>query len=120
MEQAGMVDIANNKTESLGAAWLDALGGRHGPENSGRRDHDLAATLLVYGPPPSEPVSDHDDLEHYLALGFNVFALLLALIPYKRGERWSWYALWMLPLLWLSLFALGPETRSTRSNSPHA
>jgi hypothetical protein len=26
-------------------------------------------------------------------LGFNVFALLLALIPYKRGERRSSYAL---------------------------
>lgn len=53
-------------------------------------------------------------------LGFNVFALLLAQIPYKRGERWSWYVLWMLQLLWMSLFALAPETRSARSNSPHA
>jgi hypothetical protein len=119
MEQAGMADIAKNKTESLRAAWLNALGGRRGPEYPGRRDHDLATTLLVYGP-------RHQNL--YLTmttwsitwLGFNVFALLLALIPYERGERWFWYALWMLPLLWLSFFALAPETRSTRSNSSHA
>jgi cell division protein FtsW (lipid II flippase) len=42
-------------------------------------------------------------------VGFNVFALILALIPYRRGERWAWYTLWMLPLLWLSLFALAPD-----------
>jgi uncharacterized membrane protein YozB (DUF420 family) len=43
--------------------------------------------------------------------GFNVFALVLALIPFRRGERWAWYTLWMLPLLWLSLFALAPDLR---------
>ena len=43
--------------------------------------------------------------------GFNAFALVLALIPFRRGERWAWYALWMLPLLWLSLFALAPDLR---------
>src|SRR5918997_1828440 len=42
-------------------------------------------------------------------VGFNIFALLLALIPFKGGERWAWYTLWMLPLLWLSLFALAPD-----------
>jgi hypothetical protein len=44
-------------------------------------------------------------------VGFNVFALVLTLIPYRRGERWAWYTLWMLPLLWLSLFALAPDLR---------
>ena len=42
-------------------------------------------------------------------LGFNVFALVLALIPYKKGEQWAWFVLWLLPLLWLSLFALAPD-----------
>ncbi len=23
---------------------------------------------------------------------------IIAAIPYKRGEKWSWYAMWMLPL----------------------
>ena len=43
--------------------------------------------------------------------GFNIIALILALIPFRRGERWAWYTLWMLPLLWLSLFALAPDLR---------
>ncbi len=43
--------------------------------------------------------------------GFNIIALVLALIPFRRGERWAWYTLWMLPLLWLSLFALAPDLR---------
>ena len=42
-------------------------------------------------------------------VGFNLFALILTLIPYRRGERWAWFTLWMLPLLWLSQFALSPD-----------
>ena len=44
-------------------------------------------------------------------VGFNIFALILALSPFRRGERWAWYTLWMLPLLWLSLFTLAPDLR---------
>jgi hypothetical protein len=43
--------------------------------------------------------------------GFNILALVLALIPFRRDERWAWYTLWMVPLLWLSLFALAPDLR---------
>ena len=42
-------------------------------------------------------------------VGFNIFALVMILIPYRKGERWAWYTLWMLPLLWLSHFALGTD-----------
>lgn len=42
-------------------------------------------------------------------VGFNVFAMILTLMPYRKGERWAWFTLWMLPLLWLSLFALAPD-----------
>jgi predicted membrane protein len=42
-------------------------------------------------------------------VGFNIFALVMILIPYRRGERWAWYTLWMLPLLWLSHIALGTD-----------
>ena len=28
---------------------------------------------------------------------------------FKRHERWAWYALWMLPLQWLSQFAFFPD-----------
>jgi hypothetical protein len=42
-------------------------------------------------------------------VGFNIFALIITLIPYRRGERWAWYALWMLPLMWVSQFAFLPD-----------
>ena len=42
-------------------------------------------------------------------VGFNIFALVMILIPYRRGERWAWYTLWMLPLLWLSQFVFSPD-----------
>jgi hypothetical protein len=42
-------------------------------------------------------------------VGFNVLALILILIPFKRHERWAWYALWMLPLQWLSQFLFSPD-----------
>jgi hypothetical protein len=45
-------------------------------------------------------------------VGFNLFALILTLIPFRRGERWAWFTLWMLPLLWLSLFVLAPDLSS--------
>ena len=42
-------------------------------------------------------------------VGFNIFALVLSVGPYRRGERWAWYTLWLLPLLLLSYFVLAPE-----------
>jgi hypothetical protein len=43
-------------------------------------------------------------------IAFSLLALVLLLIPYRRGERWAWASLWLLPLLWLSHFALKPDT----------
>jgi hypothetical protein len=42
-------------------------------------------------------------------VGFNVLTLVIILVPYRRDERWAWYTLWLLPLLWLSLFVLAPD-----------
>jgi hypothetical protein len=33
-----------------------------------------------------------------LGLGFGAAAAAIILIPYRAGETWSWYALWLLPL----------------------
>src|SRR5437879_2007160 len=43
-------------------------------------------------------------------IAFSLSALVLLLIPFRRGERWAWMSLWLLPLLWLSHFALKPNT----------
>ena len=29
---------------------------------------------------------------------FNLYALLVILIPFRRGEKWAWFATWILPL----------------------
>src|SRR5215204_2458145 len=42
-------------------------------------------------------------------VGFNIMALVMSLIPYRRGERWSWFTLWFLPLQWVSQFVFLPD-----------
>jgi uncharacterized membrane protein YozB (DUF420 family) len=42
-------------------------------------------------------------------VGFNILALVMTLIPYKRGEKWAWYTLWLLPLQWVSQFVFSPD-----------
>ena len=42
-------------------------------------------------------------------VGFNVLALIVTLIPYRRHERWAWFTLWILPLGWVSQFVLLPD-----------
>lgn len=44
-------------------------------------------------------------------VGFSIFALVLTLVPYRRYERWAWYTLWILPLLWFSQFVFAPDLR---------
>ena len=76
----------------------------------------IVGALIVTVPSPymlSDPL--YQDFYPIMAawglawVGFSAFALVLALIPFRRGERWAWYTLWMLPLLWLSLYALAPD-----------
>jgi hypothetical protein len=33
------------------------------------------------------------------AVGLGILALTLVLVPFRRRERWSWFALWYLPAL---------------------
>ena len=42
-------------------------------------------------------------------VGFNILAFIMSLIPYRRGERWAWYTLWLLPLEWVSQFVFSPD-----------
>jgi hypothetical protein len=42
-------------------------------------------------------------------VGFNVLVLIIVLVPYRRYERWAWFTLWMLPLMWVSQFALATD-----------
>jgi hypothetical protein len=33
-----------------------------------------------------------------LGAGFGVLAAVVSLVPYRHGERWAWYALWLFPI----------------------
>ena len=43
-------------------------------------------------------------------LFFNVIALVVLFRGFRKGERWAWWTLWLLPLLWLSHFLFNPTT----------
>jgi uncharacterized membrane protein YuzA (DUF378 family) len=34
--------------------------------------------------------------------GMGLFGSLLTLVPFRRRERWSWFALWFYPIFWLA------------------
>lgn len=42
-------------------------------------------------------------------VGFNLLALVISLVPFKRHERWAWFTLWLLPIGWVSQFVLLPD-----------
>ena len=42
-------------------------------------------------------------------VGFELLALVMVLIPFRRGERWIWYTLWMLPVMWGFQFVFSPD-----------
>lgn len=41
---------------------------------------------------------------------FNVVVLIILWNNFREGERWAWWVLWLLPLLWLSHFIFNPAT----------
>ena len=42
-------------------------------------------------------------------VGFEILALVIILVPFRRGERWAWWTLWLLPALWVCLFVLSAD-----------
>jgi hypothetical protein len=52
-------------------------------------------------------VPTHGDSQLYRAVGLastglGLFGGLLALVPFRRRERWAWFALWFYPLFWVA------------------
>lgn len=35
------------------------------------------------------------------SIGLGLFGGLLSVIPFRRRERWAWYALWFYPVFWM-------------------
>ncbi|MGN5382232.1 hypothetical protein BIV25_28685 [Streptomyces sp. MUSC 14] len=41
------------------------------------------------------------------ATGMGLFGMLITLVPFRRGERWAWYAQWYYPVFWIAHLAGG-------------
>jgi hypothetical protein len=41
--------------------------------------------------------------------GLGLFGALLAVAPFRRRERWAWFALWFYPALWLTHLPPGKD-----------
>lgn len=41
------------------------------------------------------------------SIGMGLFGVMIAVIPYRRRERWAWFILWYYPLFWLAHFLGG-------------
>jgi hypothetical protein len=31
---------------------------------------------------------------------FSILGMIVTLIPYRQGERWAWFTLWLIPLVY--------------------
>jgi hypothetical protein len=40
-----------------------------------------------------------------LGVAFGVLGLIVSVMPYRRGQRWAWYALWLVPLAYGAISA---------------
>lgn len=69
----------------------------------------FGAVVLVTPPSGDSPLYRADGLA---SVGLGGFGLLLAVIPFRRRERWAWSALWFYPPFWLAhlVFGLPPGT----------
>lgn len=41
--------------------------------------------------------------EAQFQIGFLIFLIAVAAGPYRKGERWAWYAMWVVPILLITL-----------------
>lgn len=35
------------------------------------------------------------------SVGMGVFGVLITVVPFRRRERWAWFALWVYPVFWV-------------------
>ena len=61
--------------------------------------------LRSSSPEASELVRYHSWETGLLKLNWSLFVLAIALTGYRRGERWAWYTMWLVPVCLLSMVA---------------
>ncbi len=50
-------------------------------------------------------------------MGFAFFLITISVTAYRRGQRWSWYAFWFVPMYFLSWIGLSLTLPSESSSS---
>ena len=73
--------------------WLTPVGSQ--TELSGRTWEEFAAA----DPEVAKIYSLDLVLLGMTITAFAILGTILTLIPYRRGERWAWFALWLIPLV---------------------
>lgn len=65
----------------------------------------VSAAVLVFGvvlvlaPTGGDPLLVRAD--GLASTGVGLFGGLIAVIPFRRRERWAWWALWFFPVFWV-------------------
>lgn len=76
----------------------------------------VSAGILVFGIVVAVAPTGGDALlyraDGLASIGLGLFGGLIVVIPYRRAERWTWWALWFYPLFWLAhlIWGLPPGT----------
>lgn len=66
--------------------------------------------VVLVAPPAGEALLYRADA--LATAGLGLFGGLIAVLPFRAGERWAWFALWFYPVFWLAhlVFRLPPGT----------
>jgi hypothetical protein len=73
----GHTHPAGDQTELTGRAW----------EQFASQDPEMAYLF-----------SRQLNILGFLGAGFGLLAAIISVIPYRLGDRWAWYALWLFPV----------------------
>jgi len=77
---------------------LRALGRAHPGWRPDGTHRPRLGTVHVAGPEVAYLFSRQLNILGFLGAGFGLLAAVVSVIPYRLGERWSWYALWLFPV----------------------
>jgi hypothetical protein len=79
---------------ALSAMWVALTPAGEQTELAGRTWEQFA----LQDPEVANLVSRQLNVLGFLGGGFGLLAAVVSLLPFRRGERWAWYALWLFPI----------------------
>jgi hypothetical protein len=79
---------------ALSALWVALTPAGDQTELAGRTWQQLS----LEEPELAHLVSRQLNVLGFLGAGFGLLAAVISIIPYRRGEAWAWYALWLFPI----------------------